>query len=55
MLTYYYLVLTALLLGPLVFEPSVAFQATCRDFVVNHIFDNLSEEEPEDEDGMLLW
>nr|QIC49987.1 cohesin subunit SA-1 [Actinia equina] len=38
------------LLGPLVYEPSDSFQATCRDFIVNHIFDNINEDEPEEED-----
>ncbi|XP_028518614.1 cohesin subunit SA-1 [Exaiptasia diaphana] len=41
------------LFAPLIYEANVSFQATCRDFIVNHIFANItedSEEEDEDED-----
>jgi len=45
----------AALFAPLVYEASVAFQATCRDYIVNHIFANISEDDDDDdEDGKYI-
>ena len=39
-------------LAPLVFEPDVSLQVRCRDYVINHVFAYLEEEElQEEEDG----
>ena len=40
-------------LGPLVFEADHSTQVRLRDYVVNHVFEDLDEEQPEDEDGKV--
>ena len=38
-------------LAPLVYEADHSTQVRLRDYVVSHVFTDLDEEEPEDEDG----
>ena len=43
--------ISAPLLAPLVHEADHSTQVRLRDYVIGHIFVDLDEEEPEDEDG----
>ena len=43
--------IAAPLLAPLVYESDNSTQVRLRDYVVSHVFTDLNDDEPEDEDG----
>ena len=46
---------TAPTLAPLVYEADYSTHVRLRDYVVNHVFTDLDEDEPENEDGELCF
>ena len=43
------------ILAPLVYEADQSTQVRLRDYVVNHVFEDLDEEQPEDDDGKVVF
>ena len=43
------------ILAPLVYEADQSTQVRLRDYVVNHVFEDLDEDQPEDDDGKVVF
>lgn len=42
-------------LAPLVYEADYSTQVRLRDYIVSHVFTDLEEDEPEEEDGGMCF